>query len=174
MNNTYLGVDQSLTSTGWCILDNEKNIIDCGVIRSEKADDTFERVNTVKDQLLQVINNHDPEYIAIEGLGFSSIGNQTRNLAGLQFVIVCCIREMGRSIEVIAPTTIKKHAHQILLIDDPELKSKMMTKKQNMYKALPQKTKDELDPYNFLKTKGLYDVTDAWWLSAAIVDKHNK
>ena len=38
-------------------------------------------------------------------------------------------------------------------------------KKPMMYKALPDHVKLELEPYNLLKTKGLYDVTDAYWLS---------
>lgn len=167
----YLGIDQSYTNTGWCVMKSNKDIIDCGVISTSKDDDIFTRANYITTQIGLLVQKYVPE-ITIEGLAYGGTGNATRNLAGLQFVIVCHLQVLKYDVKIVAPTTIKSKALKAL--NDPSLKMKEMKKKQNMYNALPQKTKEQLEPYRLLKTKGLYDVVDAWWLAAAIIDEGNK
>lgn len=174
MSKLYLGIDQSYTYTGWSVLDSKKNIVDCGVITTTKDDDIFTRANYIAMELTSLADKYDPQ-VAIEGLAYGMTGNATRDLAGLQFVIVCMLQKSDYTPTIISPKSIKMHAHKRLVLTEPDLKAKEMKRKQNMYKALPQETKDQLEPYKFLKTKGLYDVTDSWWLSAAIIDiEHNK
>jgi hypothetical protein len=169
MEKLYMGIDQSYTYTGWCVLTKNKDIVDCGVISSYKHEDIFTRANHITTLLGLVVQKYVPE-IAIEGLAFGMIGNATRDLAGLQFVIICHLKILQFKSTIIAPTTIKKHARQILQISDPLIKMTDMKRKQNMHLALPQKIKEQLEPYKFLKTKGLYDVVDAWWLSSTLID----
>jgi len=170
MDKLYLGIDQSYTYTGWSILDGDKNIIDCGVISTSKDEGIFTRANYIATTLGDIVQKHTPK-IAIEGLAYGMTGSATRDLAGLQFVIVCYLQKLQYEVDIIAPKSIKMHAHKKIILDEPELKAKEMKKKQNMYKALPQTIKEQLEPYKLLKTKGLYDVTDSWWLAAAIIDK---
>ena len=171
MDKLYLGIDQSYTNTGWCVMTSRKNIVDCGVIRTSKDDDIFTRANYITTQLGGLVQKYVPE-IAIEGLAYGMTGSATRDLAGLQFVIICHLQILKYKARIIAPKSIKMHAFKAL--NDDTMKAKEMKKKQNMYKALPQSAKNQIEPYKFLKTKGLYDVTDAWWLCAAIIDEDNK
>lgn len=170
MRKLYLGIDQAYAHTGWNVLDSDRNIVDCGVITTTKEECIFSRANHIKTQLGLLVQKHTPE-IAIEGLAYGMTGNATRDLAGLQFVIICHLQDLNYTANIIAPKSIKMHAHQLLVKIEPNIKAKEMKKKQNMYRALPQKTRDQLEPYKLLRTKGLYDVTDAYFLAAAIIPK---
>lgn len=39
----YIGIDQSYTSTGFVVLDEQKNLIDCNIFSTPKTDDIFKR-----------------------------------------------------------------------------------------------------------------------------------
>ena len=171
MKKLYLGIDQSYTYTGWCVLTENKDIVDCGVISTTKDDDIFTRANYITTQLGSIVQKYVPK-IAIEGLAYGMTGSATRDLAGLQFTIVCHLQILKYKVDIIAPKTIKMFALQAT--NDPSVKMKDMKQKKRMYAALPQKTKDQLEPYKLLKTKGLYDITDAWWLSSTMIDKEIK
>lgn len=152
-----IGIDQSYTSTGYCILNNE-DVIEYGTLSSHKSLDIHERVFNLTNDILDILSKYPDAKITIEGLAFGIRGNATRDLAGLQFVIINNIKRIfNKKIDIIPPTALKKFA------TGSGGGKKKVTKK-DMFDALP------LDIQQAFKTKhkastGLYDITDAYWLA---------
>lgn len=152
-NNLILGIDQSYTSTGCVILNPDFNIIHYQIISSNKEDDIFDRSIEISNEIIKIINDFNLTNIYIEQLAYGGFGNSTRDLAGLQFVIITNIKKLlNIKCELIPPTSLKKFAT-----------GKGNSKKDEMYNALPDYAKDHFK--NIKKTKGLGDITDAYWLS---------
>lgn len=152
-----LGLDQSFTSTGYCVCEGF-SVIEHGVINTMKTEsplDVFVRSNEVATAVLEIIDKHGIDVINLEGLAFMSRGNVTRNLAILQGALVVSILASGfeeDSINIVTPTSLKKFATG----DGKSDKSKM-------FDSLPDFIKDEISQYK--KTKGRSDVTDAFFLA---------
>lgn len=154
-----LGIDQSYTSTGLVVAEDGIALVSEVFHTSpDKEDelDTFKRSIKIRDKILQVVNDYEIDKVHIEGLSFGSVTNATRNLAGLQYMIVTALIEKGIPVKIIAPTTLKKFAT-----------GSGKAKKTEMYDAVaienPLFAEMELSQYK--KTKGGYDVADAFWLS---------
>lgn len=146
-----LGIDQSYTSTGYCILDNE-NIIKYGTINTDKELNIHDRVEIIVSNIKELLNENIDKVI-LEGLAFGMRGNATRDLAGLQFVLINHIRQINKNIEIISPTSLKKFAT-----------GSGKSKKKDMFDALEDQHK-KLFSSTHKKTKGLYDIVDAYWLA---------
>ncbi len=88
-------------------------------------------------------------------------GNATRDLAGLQFSIINKIKFiLEKDITIVAPPTLKKSAT-----------GSGKASKEEMIEALPKEvlelfTKDK----NWKKSRGLTDVTDAYFLARYLID----
>lgn len=148
-----MGIDQSFTSTGISIIHGEKRHFE--VISTEKGDshlDVFFRASIIKNKIASLVKKYRPNMVVLEGLGFASTGNATRNLAGLQFLIADVINEAGIPLEIVTPTSLKKFACH------------GKASKKEMFDALPEDVKAEIAV--FKATKGRYDVTDAYWLAS--------
>ena len=63
-----LALDQATYTTGWSIFDGEK-LIRYGTFNTEIKDETA-RINAIKNWMLSMINNWDPDCVAIEGIQF--------------------------------------------------------------------------------------------------------
>lgn len=154
-----LGVDQSLTSTGICVMYEEFLVVEhFGLIRTDKTyGDDFERVHIISHEILQFCNSFEIDLLRLEGLSYGSKGDATRKLGGLQFCIVNYVRNYNYNlhkeveIEIIPPTSLKRFAT-----------GKGTANKEEMFDALPDEQKNEF--LRFPKTKGRYDLTDAFWL----------
>ncbi|MCI4411921.1 MAG: crossover junction endodeoxyribonuclease RuvC [Thiotrichales bacterium] len=153
-----LGIDQSFTSTGVVLTGFDKEVRDFQIISTQKNDldplDIFKRSIIISDKIAQICDNTHVTELRIEGLGMSSIGNATRNLAQLQYAIISEIIKKHPEIEIkiIAPTSLKKRST-----------GNGKATKQDMYDALPESVKTLFKDVR--KTKGLYDITDAYFLS---------
>lgn len=150
-----LGIDQSYTSTGYCIIDEFENVLDFGTIKTSQNDgDIFKRARFITDSLKKIANDNNVDFVGLEGLAFGGFGNATRDLAGLQFLIVDAF---GSSyIKIYAPTSVKKLAVG---------KKKGKIQKQDLFDSLPEKIKNDFLSSGLKKTKGLYDVVDSYWIS---------
>ena len=148
-----LATDQSLTSTGWTVLEDGQ-IISYGLITSDKNKTNFERAVDVANEIYKLYNEHSPDKFVLEGLPFMSRSNVTRDLAGLQFLVIDrVLRELKiECIAVVPPTKLKKFAT-----------GSGKAGKEDMYEALPPEVKAKFS--TTLKTKGRYDLTDAYWLA---------
>lgn len=187
MSEMYLGIDQSFRSTGLCLADENGKVLHDHLIRidPDKDEEIMEyvelgefkdldkswqkiilarRVRTLVAewyrQLLDTLPSDVLLHVNIEGLGFGSVGDNTRSLAGLQFLMIDSLLTINDnyacyvtpSIEVIPPTTLKKFATGNGKAD-----------KNGMFDSLPEETKERYT--KVLKTKGRSDLTDAYWLS---------
>jgi len=155
-----LGIDQSFTSTGIWLVNKNGQYIHHELIKTtqDKADQltNFKRAKEISKRIQELISDYGINLVNIEGLAFggAAIGNATRNLAGLQFIIVSDIIESGLDIEIniIAPTSLKKKAT-----------GKGNAKKDELLECCPDSVKQVVDPIP--KTKGKYDLVDAYFLS---------
>lgn len=157
----YMGIDQSYTSTGIVLLDNSGNVALSQTISSSKSDDIYERAWHVATAIGGIIDKHKPKHIGLEGLAFAQVGNATRDLAGLQFVIIAYLRyvyKIANKLTIVAPNELKKFAT-----------TKGNAKKQDMVDSLPQDVSESFQK-TFKKTKGLYDITDAYWIAKYILE----
>ena len=82
-----MGIDQSLTSTAYVFVNENKEVLSSGVIRTSKEDSLPNRCATVATELSTATLEYwlatDDIKISIEGLSYGSIGSATRNLAVL-------------------------------------------------------------------------------------------
>ena len=152
-----LGVDQSYTSSGYCIIDAEQNIIEFGRLKSDTTKDVYERALETAKKICELIEKHSLKKVNLEGLAFGIMGNATRDLAGLLFTIINLIKyKIGEDVEVtvIAPTSVKKLAT-----------GSGKAKKKDMVESLPKDVLEKFKQSGLKITTGLTDVTDAYWIS---------
>ena len=160
LSNVIVGIDQSFTSTGAVIIDSATGIIHQSIrIVSNKDTDIYERVRMISDELFKWIEEHTTTdcSLVFEGLGFSSIGNATRDLAGLQFHLIILARyTYQRKVFIYPPLTVKKTAN---------IPKGVKKNKAAMIDALPEHAKNYFATCGYKKTQGLPDVTDAFWIA---------
>jgi Holliday junction resolvasome RuvABC endonuclease subunit len=150
-----LGIDQSFTCTGFCVLTPEGDILNFGTIKTSIEDgDIYHRARIVVDKLKEIADNNNIKTVCIEGLAFGGVGNATRQLAGLQFLIVDSFRPI--ICNIIAPTAVKKLALG---------KTKGKTKKQDLFEVLPINTQNLFLSSGVKKTTGLYDIVDSYFIA---------
>lgn len=176
---TILAVDQSMTGSGVVVLEHIPNLgkgNDCNevvhveVIRTSKGNDdfvldTFERASVIGRRLNQIAEEHKPDYIVFETPSLASKGNATRTLpmllGSLLAQMECHITREGVKLLTVPPTSLKKFATgkgnsdkdgmvQAIADHYPELHGQLM--------AMP-------------KSKGRYDITDAYWLTQWVISK---
>lgn len=160
----YIGIDQSYTSTGFVVLDDDKNMLDCKILSSDKSEDIFHRAWFLSEIIIDEISKYDECCIAIEGLAFSMTGNATRDLAGLQFSIITKIKYiLNKDITIVAPPTLKKSAT-----------TNGKASKEDMIAALPENILNVFTgEKNWKKSRGLTDVTDAYFLADFLIENKN-
>lgn len=160
----YIGIDQSYTSTGFVVLNEKKEVIDCKILSTKKEDSIFKRCWDLSELIIDEIKKYDSCLLAIEGLAFSMTGNATRDLAGLQFSIVSKIMFiLKKDISIIAPPSLKKSAT-----------NNGKASKEEMIAALPKEVYDLFTgEKNWKKSRGLTDVTDAYFLACHLIENKN-
>jgi len=157
-----LSIDQSYTSCGIVVFDDTEIIHVDRFVTKGKDKDMFQRAVIIAEEIVKVAKEFSPDLVALEGLAFGMRGSATRDLAGLQFIIVAWLREINNfDVDIIAPLTVKKFAT-----------GNGRSKKEELYECLPQKTKDFLvEEKGYKKSKGLFDLVDAYWIGRTAHDK---
>ena len=149
-----LGIDQSYTSTGIVMLENDA-LFKGYKFSANKSMNRFGQAYEIAIHLAVVVDEFEPDVIAIEGLAFGMRGNVTRDLGGLQFVIISHLQEVkGRDIEILAPTSVKKFAT-----------GSGRAKKEDMISSLPESVHSYFIGLGVKKTTGLADMADAYWIA---------
>lgn len=150
-----MGIDQSYTSSGICIMEGD-DILYSGTFKTPKEEDVFVRAWNISEKVVALIAEYAVESVSIEGLAFGSVNaNATRDLAGLQFLVVTKVRIMlGLEVVITAPTALKKFATG----------SGKATKKE-MIAALPSPVVELFKTQGFKLTTGLADLADAYFLA---------
>ena len=151
----FIGIDQSYTNTGFCVIDYNGLVFDFGTIKTtDKDGDHFDRCKIISDQVIALAFKHIPTAIAIEGLAYGMRGDATRSLAGLQFVVITALREHAFNPEIVAPLTLKKFATGTGKADKKEMIASLPTCVSGMFVS-----------GGFKKTTGLADLADAYFLA---------
>jgi len=151
------GIDQSYTCSGLIILE-EDNVIHAEKFVSDATKDKPARAWDIAQHIGKLVELHKPDIVALEGLAFGMRGDATRDLAGLQFVIVCILRELhNKECIVVSPRTVKKVATGSGKAD-----------KMEMYELLPQKIKTLLEEMGLKKSTGMLDLTDAYYIAKTV------
>lgn len=161
-----LGIDQSYTSTGLTVMDHRKDVAWMGTVTTKKETDDkqeiFHRARYIVQEISNIIDLHKIEFVAIEQLAYGSAGDATRNLAGLQFMIINMLIDIDIPFLIVPPTSLKKYAtgkgncDKTMMVDS--------------LPSLPVDIKGEVMKYP--KSKGRSDLADAYWLASMGVDKY--
>lgn len=150
-----LGFDQSYTSSGFCVVDDQKNVITFGTYKTDKSQDIYGRAIQVSAFVSSMITTYNITNVHIEGLAFGIRGDATRDLAGLLFTVITSVRVKHPTVvcDIIAPTSLKKFATGSGKAD-----------KAQMIASVPV---DILTTFSekFKKTTGLADICDAYFLA---------
>jgi crossover junction endodeoxyribonuclease RuvC len=85
-----LGIDPGLANTGWAILKDENNLIECGCLKTKIADTSSQRLGKIYDELEGLIKKYDIEAIAIETLFFAKNAKSALKVAEAIGVIKIC------------------------------------------------------------------------------------
>lgn len=161
----YIGIDQSFTGCGVVVLNAQGEMIGFSLTKTKKGEypDMFERAHVITKNVLNVVEQYPDSFVALEGLAFGSVGNATRDLAGLQFTMVTSLRyQLNKSETIFTPTTVKSKATG---------KSRKITKA-DMIAATPVEILKQFTDSGYKKTTGLADLADAYWIARLCLDKH--
>lgn len=154
-----LSIDQSYTSSGIAVFE-DGNFLRAEIFKSDPEKDIFSRVWDITQHIVGIAIKEKPDMIALEGLAFAKFGNATRDLAGLQFTLIVHLKYVHQfNIKVIPPNTVKKIAT-----------GKGNSKKEEMYECLPAGIKQVFLDMGAKKTKGLYDLSDAYWIGRSAIE----
>jgi crossover junction endodeoxyribonuclease RuvC len=110
-----IGLDLSITQTGYCIVNEEKKIIDNGVIltKPKDFDSDMARFDFIATEIFGKVGNHGCDAAFIENYAYAARGNLTRlaELAGIIKHDLFCTWGLaqGEKCFVVAPATLKKY-----------------------------------------------------------------
>lgn len=150
----HLGIDQSYTSSGIVVLQGD-TLIHFSVFKTKKEEDVFLRSWNISEQIVAIINEYSVDSVSIEGLAFGMMGNATRDLAGLQHMIVNKVRQITKKpIIIVPPLTLKKFA-----TGDGK------AKKKQVIETLPDDVISAFKGEGYKLTTGLADLADAYFLA---------
>lgn len=150
-----MGIDQSYTSTGIVILNEHSQLQHHSIISPSRTNTRHHQAHQIASELLTIADLYQPMIIALESVSFGSIGNVTRDLAGLLYVIY-------------NEFTYHSNHHSAPLVVSPKTLKKFATgngnaNKLRMWEILDSEIQTVFQVYK--KTKGRYDVTDAYHLA---------
>jgi Holliday junction resolvasome RuvABC endonuclease subunit len=159
----YLGIDQSYTSSGIVVV-KDQELLYSSVFKTPKDEDIFDRAWRISEHVLEVVEKFGVELIAIEGLAFGMTGNATRDLAGLQFLIVSKVRQIAKKrIVIVSPKSLKVFAT-----------TNGKAKKKDMIGALPDEIVSVFKGEGYKLTTGLADLADAYFLAQYVKNEESK
>jgi crossover junction endodeoxyribonuclease RuvC len=111
-----VGLDLSLTKTGYAIVDEDGIVLSSGVIKSKPSGDSpldeTRRIVRIAEEAVQKIDEfcpgEGPTLVAIEGLAFMAKGTSLVQLAGLNYLIRTLLAQFNWPFLIVMPTTLKK------------------------------------------------------------------
>ena len=108
----YLGVDQSLCSTGIVILDTDYKIILQKLIKTEphQFSTEIERLIHIKNRVREIIDFYDIKSVYMENFAYGARGASIFTIGGLGYLLRELYYEEKIPLTLIAPATLKKYA----------------------------------------------------------------
>lgn len=161
-----LGIDQSITHTAYILIEtNGFSIQDHGVLKTiknvgEREEFSYTtRIKNLRDGMLRVINNNQPDFIAMEGLSMARNSTTARPLGGLFYIFTVLFEDLEIEFDIIPPKTVKKTAIS------------GNASKEEVFEALPEDVKELFIESGFKKTTGLYDLADSYFIAKTAWNK---
>lgn len=155
-----IGLDQATHITGYSIFDDGKLIY--ADFFSASADDEIERDIEIKNWLIQLIQNWNPDIIGIEGIQLQQLNNKTvgvttyQTLARLQGILMATCVEQNTEYIIVPPATWRSHC---------EVKGRSRVDRK---RSMQMKVKEWFD------ITVSDDIADAIGIGKYINDKHKK
>jgi crossover junction endodeoxyribonuclease RuvC len=103
-----LGIDPGSLVTGWGLLDGGPVLIDCGVIRLQRARSFPARLSLLHDELVRLVDRHRPTTAAVESPYHGSSARSALQLAHARGVILAVLAGAGVEVAEYTPATVKK------------------------------------------------------------------
>ena len=168
-----LGIDQSLCSTGYAVLDyrdNEKYIYRTwGRITTKKNDgEILERMNIIVGELAKVASKFEPDYIVLERPIVRNGMKTAQDLAGLYYVIASKLMRMGFNVATVVNTTWKKSVG----VEGKDRKEQKESSKKKAYELIKQECIEEEKWYKLFNSDDETDAVCIAWHWAKEVEKN--
>jgi len=152
-----LGLDQSFKKSGIVVMENNNpTLLHAEKFSTENSTDYLLRAYQVAQYVSSIVIDYNVHSVYIEGLAFGARGDMTRNLAGLQYMVMAAVRfDANTHITIVPPPTLKKFAT-----------GSGKAQKKDMIEVLPPLILNYfLDTLGVKKTTGLDDMADAYHLA---------
>lgn len=190
-----LSIDQSMASCAYIVLEDGTPIFKevLHTTGSEKKAKTTadwcmffnnpaEQMAFISQKIADVCESFDVDAVVLESLSFASVGNATRDLAGLFFTIQVTLLREGYSMEnihTVAPTSVKSWARKQLPLEQQEVRSldgkksgMVKMDKDMMIRVCDQLCPGLLDGYTKSgKNGGATDLADAYLIGRCHLEK---
>jgi len=148
-----LALDISIRSTGYFIIDDAGKQVEFGVITTTSKNTIQFRMDDIIDSIHHLINTYDITEVAIEGPAYGARGAMSYSIFGVHFCIVHFLNKLGLTPTQYSPTSVKKWAT-----------GSGRASKDDMEKFVPYELKETIRG-KFKKTKGRYDIVDAYHIA---------
>lgn len=108
-----MGIDPSLSSTGYAIVDGlgtKVKLITSGNIKSQPRDGEVDvRINRITERLVDILVKNCVDYVVLErpAFGIKNGARITQDMAGLYYVILCKLTRMGYLVIPVMPAAWK-------------------------------------------------------------------
>lgn len=107
-----LGVDPGTAVTGYGVIDSgpgtRARLIECGVVRTPARDPLPVRLRAIRDGMMELIERHRPDAVAIEEVFYGKNVRTTVVLSHARGVILLTAEEAGVTIGEYPPALVKK------------------------------------------------------------------
>ena len=107
-----LGVDPGTAVMGYGVIEagprNRARLIECGVVRTPARDPLPVRLRAVRDGMVELLERHHPDAVAVEDVFYGKNLRTTVVLAHARGVILVTAEEAGLPIAEYAPALVKK------------------------------------------------------------------
>jgi len=105
----FIGIDLSLTGTGFIMLDGDCEIVESKLIKTDSKSEIEDRINYIYNSIYNFINKYEEDkFINIEGLSYNSKGSSIMQLAGLHYFVRINLNNNNLKYLITPPSTLKK------------------------------------------------------------------
>lgn len=113
MTAPVLGVDPGTVTTGYGLIEPARGashgrLVECGIIRPSRKQPPWDRLNTIYDGVIDVIERHAPSIMAVEGVFYGRNARSTITLAHARGVILLAAARFGLEVREYSPAVVKK------------------------------------------------------------------
>jgi crossover junction endodeoxyribonuclease RuvC len=106
-----LGVDPSLRSTGYAVIEGDRNrqkVIEYGLIRTKSGEPLDKAINNIAASIEEVVRHHEPDCLAIEEVFTAKNSRVALQMGHVRGAVILACRKCGLETVSYAATRIKE------------------------------------------------------------------